>query len=170
MPPTIRRATAADAPAIGELAAEFQSYLRARGSQGEFRWGADEYLRDGFGEDPAFQGLVAEEGGPPVGFALYASGYDTTRGERYVYLIDLFVTASHRRRGVGQALMRAVGEIGRRRGAEAVAWSVLTGDRAARSFYEKLGAAYVDDSRVMWWDTSPRRPDPPCDPAPRRGI
>lgn len=150
MPPTIRRATVADAPAIGELAAEFQTCLRAQGSQGEFRWGADEYLRDGFGADPAFQGVVAEDGGRPVGFALYASGYDTTRGERYLYLIDLFVTAEYRRRGVGQALMRAIGEIGRRRGAESVAWSVLQGDVAARSFYEKLGARYVDDSRVMW--------------------
>ena len=150
MPPTIRRATAADAHAIGELAAEFQAYLRAQGSQGEFRWGADEYLRDGFGADPAFQGVVAEEGGRPVGFALCDRGYDTTRGERYVYLIDLFVAASHRRRGVGQALMRAIGEIGRRRGAESVAWSVLTSDRAARSFYEKLGARYVDNSQVMW--------------------
>lgn len=150
MSPTIRRATPDDAATIGRLAAEFQGHLRAHGSGADFRWGAAEYLRDGFGPDAAFAGVVAEVDDQVAGFALYGSGYDTTRGERYVYLIDLFVSAAHRRRGVGEALMRAVGEIGRRRGAESIAWSVLKDDRAARSFYEKLGARYVDESRVMW--------------------
>ena len=150
MTPTIRACTAADAAAIGELATEFQHHLRAHGSQTDFHWGAAEYLRDGFGADPAFEGLVAEVDGRVVGFALYDSGYDTAQGERYVYLIDLFVSAPFRRMGVGEALMREVGAIGRRRGAGSIAWSVLKDDLAARRFYEKQGARYIDESRVMW--------------------
>jgi len=146
----IRPATAADAPAIGTLAAEFQAYLRSVGSTATFTWGAAEYLRDGFGPAPAFEGAVAEIGGHPVGFALFDRGYDTDRGQRYLYLIDLFVTASARGSGVGQALMAWIGEVGRRRGAELIAWSVAIENHAAVRFYERLGARFVEDQRLMW--------------------
>lgn len=44
----IRKATAADAPQIGLLIAEFQDYLRDLGDTTEFRFNASAYLRDGF--------------------------------------------------------------------------------------------------------------------------
>ena len=147
---TIRRATPADADAIGRLANEFQAYLRAQGSLADYTWGAEAYLRDGFGADPAFEGVVAEVEGSVVAFGLYHFGYDTDRGERLLYLIDLFVTEGFRGRGIGEGLMERLTEVGRARGAELMAWSVLTENRPARRFYERLGARYVEGQYVMW--------------------
>lgn len=146
----IRRAAPFDADAIGRLAAEFQEYLRSQGSLADYTWDADAYLRDGFGADPAFEGMIAELDGVLVGFALYHFGYDTDRGQRLLYMIDLFVTEGARGHGVGQALMARLTDIGRERGAELIAWSVLTENRSARVFYERQGARYVEDQYVMW--------------------
>jgi ribosomal protein S18 acetylase RimI-like enzyme len=101
----IRRATAADAHAIGALAKEFQAYLRALGDRTQFEFTAETYLRDGFGPHPAF--LVAELDGEVIGYLLYHFGYDTDRAMRLLHVIDLYVQASKRRRGIGEALMRA---------------------------------------------------------------
>ena len=146
----LRRATTTDAGAIGRLAAEFQAHLRAQGSLADYTWGAEAYLRDGFGPDPAFEGVVAEAEGGVVGFALYHFGYDSDRGERLLYLIDLFVSEAFRGRGIGEGLMERLAEVGRARGAELMAWSVLTENRPARRFYERVGARYVEDQYVMW--------------------
>jgi ribosomal protein S18 acetylase RimI-like enzyme len=146
----IRQATASDAESIGTLAAEFQSYLRPLGDQADFNWDARKYLRDGFGESPAFEGLVAEVGSAVVAFALYHSGYDTDRGQRMVYLIDLYVSPAFRRCGIGRRLMQRVSGIGRTRGAELIAWSVSKRNTMALSFYETLGPSRVEDLQVMW--------------------
>src|ERR671937_136814 len=104
----IRAATMSDAEAIGRLAAEFQDYLRSLGDRTEFDFGASHYVRDGFGEDPAFAGLVAESGDAVVGYLLYHDGYE----------IDLYVQAAWRRQGIGESLMRRAAEVGRARGAQ----------------------------------------------------
>lgn len=146
----IRYSTTNDAESIGSLAAEFQSYLRALGDETEFDWDAKKYLRDGFGENAAFEGLVAEVNSSVVAYALYHFGYDTDRGQRLIYLIDLFVSQSYRRSGIGETLMRRISAIGRERGAELIVWSVLKRNVMAASFYEKLGAKYADELHFMW--------------------
>ena len=146
---TIRPPTKADAEAIGALAAEFQAYLRGLGDRTDFAWGAKEFLRDGFGDRAAFAGVVAELDGHVVGYALYHDGYETDRGRRLVHLIDLYVHEASRRRGVGQALMTRVAELGRERGAEIVWWSVYRPNARAAAFYERLGARYTA-SDLCW--------------------
>jgi GNAT superfamily N-acetyltransferase len=147
----IRQSTVDDAESIGRLAAEFQSYLRALGDERDFDWDARKYLRDGFGEDPAFEGLVAEVDSSVVGYALYHFGYDTDRGQRLVYLIDLFVSQPFRRAGIGDKLMHCLSEVGRSRRAEYLVWSVLKGYSLATRFYERLGATHADDLHFMLW-------------------
>lgn len=137
---TIRPAIESDAETIGALAAEFQAYLRGLGDRTDFAWGAQEFLRDGFGERAAFAGLVAELDGNVVGYALYHDGYETDRGRRLVHLIDLYVQEGSRRRGVGRALMQRVAELSRDRGVEIVFWSVYKPNALASAFYERFGA------------------------------
>jgi ribosomal protein S18 acetylase RimI-like enzyme len=146
----IRQSVAHDAESIGALAAEFHSYLRALGDEANFDWDAEKYLRDGFGEHSAFEGLVAEVDSRVVGYALYHFSYDTDRGQRLIYLIDLYISQSFRRAGIGEKLMQRISETGRLRGAEYIIWSVLKGNALAINFYEKLGAKYVDDVHFMW--------------------
>ena len=147
---TIRQSRADDAEPIGRLAAEFHSYLRALGDETEFDWGAAKYARDGFGEHPAFEGLVAEVDSRVAGYALYHFGYDTDRGQRLVHLIDLYVSPSFRRAGIGERLMRRVSEIGHTHGAEYMLWSVLKTNALAIGFYEKQGAEHVEHVQFMW--------------------
>lgn len=151
----IRQSTADDAESIGTLAAEFQSYLHALGDETEFDWGATQYLRDGFGENPAFEGLVAVVESRVVGYALYHFGYDTDRGQRLVYLIDLFVSQPFRRAGIGDKLMQRLSDVGRSRRAEYVVWSVLKTNRLASRFYERLGATRADKLQFMLWAIKP---------------
>jgi GNAT superfamily N-acetyltransferase len=146
---TIRGAEARDAAAVEVLAAEFQAHLRSVGDPADFSWGATEYLRDGFGKTPAFRGLVAEAGAAIVGFLLFDFGYDTHRGQRVVFVIDLFVTKTARRQGVAAALMQRAAEEGKAHGAEMMVWCVDRANRLARHFYEKLGASYIDRLQLM---------------------
>jgi hypothetical protein len=66
MPVTIRRANPGDAESIAELASEFHAYLNGLGDETEFHFTASTYLRDGFGDKPAFLALVAELEGAVV--------------------------------------------------------------------------------------------------------
>src|SRR5215831_7523965 len=72
----IRNATIDDAPAIGSMVDEFRSYLQALGDvYACVNFGSEPYRRDGFGPNPAFQGLIAERDGQALAYALYAFDY-----------------------------------------------------------------------------------------------
>jgi ribosomal protein S18 acetylase RimI-like enzyme len=146
---TIRTASAADAPSIGNLARAFQRYLRALGDQTHFEFSAETYVRDGFGPSPAFAGLVAELNGEVIGYLLYHLGYDTDRAMRLLYVIDLYVGETERRRGVGEALMRAAAAVGREAGARELVWSVFFTNELAFRFYERLGAKRIRELEFM---------------------
>ena len=68
-----------DAAAVDSLGWEFAEYLRSLGDPDPHSLTAEEYLRDGFGEQPAFAGLIANLDGRAVGYLLYHPGYDLDR-------------------------------------------------------------------------------------------
>jgi GNAT superfamily N-acetyltransferase len=148
----IRKATPADVPAILRLVRELAAYERE--PDAVVATEAD-FARDGFGERPAFEVLVAEsdgagaEGGPRagaanepivIGFALYFFSYSTWEGRRCLYLEDLYVEPGWRGRGVGMGLMRALAATAVERGARRFVWQVLDWNAPAIAFYERLGA------------------------------
>ncbi len=146
----VRPATSGDAEAVAILAAEFHAYLKGLGDPTRFHFTAETFLRDGFGTQPAFAGLVAEAHGEVVGYALLTFGYDTDRSRREAYLNDLFVTETQRGRGVGRLLMRAAAEAARtQHGAQGLWWGVYERNTSACRFYEHLGATYLEGVRFM---------------------
>jgi diamine N-acetyltransferase len=145
----IRPSLESDAREIGNLAQQFAGYLRELGDQSEFYLTAERYLRDGFGERPAFSGIVAEDGGSVVGYLLYHFGYDSDAAERNLYIADLYVDRDHRRRGVGAALMRSAAEIARAGGAVEMVWAVYRDNNLAAEFYDRLGAQRVTNLFFM---------------------
>ena len=151
---TVRAATPEDAEAVSALSREFIEYLRSLGDPAPRGVTAADYLRDGFGERPAFAGLVAEAEGRVVGYLLYHDGYDTDRPARILHVVDLFVTEGARRRGAGRALMEAAAAICRARGGRALFWSVYAPNAVARTFYEGLGARYTQDLMFMYRDVA----------------
>ncbi len=155
---TIRPATAEDAASIERLELEFVDYLVSIGDTNP-RWlDAQTYLKDGFGDDPAFSGLIAESNEEVIGYLLYHPGYDVDRGGRVFHVIDLFVSESARRNGAGRALMEGVADICRRADGRGLLWSVFLKNKLAMAFYEKLGAEYLQQLEMtyMHWkvDTS----------------
>src|SRR5215467_6108606 len=146
----IRNATAEDALAIGSMVDEFRSYLQALGDVDAcINFGSEQYRRDGFGPNPAFQGLIAERSGQALAYALYAFDYSTDAGSRTVFLHDLFVRSASRGQGVGEALMARLMKICKAAGATSMNWLVWHTNESAIKFYERIGAHSVDTVRLM---------------------
>lgn len=148
----IRPATADDAEAISKLASQFHAHLNGLGDRTEFNFNASTYLRDGFGERPAFIALVAEVDGEIIAYMILESGYDTDRGHRLMFIDDLYVTESWRGKGVGKTLLAQAGNTARTHGAKTLWWGVHEGNVPALEFYESLGARYVKGIRFMTID------------------
>ncbi len=154
LPVSVRPATGADAALIASFAAEFADYLRALGDPDPGQISEQQYLADACGPGPAVSGLIAEQGGRPVGYLLYCHGYDLDLGGRVVWVVDLFVRESARGCGTGRSLMEAAAEICRNAGGRQLCWSVYAPNQLGRRFYEALGAKYTRDLRFMHWKVS----------------
>ncbi len=91
--------------------------------------------------------LLALVDDAPVGFV---SGVETTHPDKgtELFLYELAVHEGHRNRGIGRALVRALAELGARRGCYGM-W-VLTdaGNAAALTAYRAAGAARASRSRT----------------------
>jgi GNAT superfamily N-acetyltransferase len=140
----IRKATPSDVPAVLALVKELAAYERE--PDAVIATEAD-FLRDGFGEAPAFHVLVAERAdeitpsGPAIfGFAFYFFSYSTWNGRRCLYLEDLFVEPAHRGKGAGIALMKALAREAVANECRRFVWQVLDWNAPAIEFYERLGA------------------------------
>jgi GNAT superfamily N-acetyltransferase len=141
----IRAAVAADVPTILKLIRGLAEYERAAN---EVAIGEAELLRDGFGNRPAYECLVAELDQKPVGLALYFPIYSTWKGPS-IHLEDLFVLPPARGLGLGKALLKRVASIARERGCARLQWDVLDWNQPAIDFYESLGAVFMTEWRIM---------------------
>jgi GNAT superfamily N-acetyltransferase len=76
----------------------------------------------------------------PVGFVLFFHNYSTFLGQPGIFIEDLFVEETFRRRGFGEALLRYVAKVADERNCGRLEWSVLDWNEPAINFYRKLGA------------------------------
>jgi GNAT superfamily N-acetyltransferase len=104
-------------------------------------------LRDGFGENPYYSCLIAEQDGKPAGFAFYFFNYSTWTGRPGLYLEDLFVNPEFRGLGIGKALLARVAAIAVEKGCPRLQWEVLDWNTPAVDFYASLGADFLDEWR-----------------------
>lgn len=103
--------------------------------------------RDAFGPRRAFRVLVAEVEGRVVGYASFLPGYNTDIAMPELWMLDLFVQAPWRSRGIGRALVVSVARETVRRGLTCLEWGVRGDNRRAQKFYRSLGAR-VGNARV----------------------
>ena len=146
---TVRVATLADAPLILSFIRELAEYERllheVEATEADIR-------RDLFGENPRAFCEIAEQGGQPVGFALWFYNYSTFRGRAGIYLEDLFVRPEARGEGAGKALLAKLArrcvdaELGR------LEWAVLNWNTPSIEFYDSLGASAKNDWTVRRLD------------------
>lgn len=96
--------------------------------------------------------FVASKEGELVGYALYFFSYSSFLAKPTLYLEDLFVLKEHRGSGIGLALFLKCVEEAESSGCGRMEWSVLTWNRGAIEFYEKLGARRLDEWAVYRLD------------------
>ncbi len=102
-----------------------------------------------FGADSAAEAVIAEQGGVPVGFALFFRNFSTWTGRPGLYLEDLYVTPPARGGGVGKALLIHLAGIARDRGWARFEWSVLDWNTPAVEFYRAMGARGMEEWTVQ---------------------
>ncbi len=141
----IRSAASADVPVILQLIRGLAEYERA---PGEVTIGEAELLRDGFGDRPIYECLIAEIDSEPVGMALFFPIYSTWKGPS-IHLEDLFVLPSARGLGAGKALLKRVAALARERHCARLQWDVLDWNQPAIDFYHSLGAVFMNEWRIM---------------------
>jgi GNAT superfamily N-acetyltransferase len=93
----------------------------------------------GLAATPGAFSLLARLDGEAVGLANCFTGYSTFAAAPLVNLHDVAVHPGHRGRGIGRALLRAVEDEARRRGAVKVTLEVLSGNERAKALYVALG-------------------------------
>ncbi|MEO0310558.1 MAG: hypothetical protein RIQ89_215 [Bacteroidota bacterium] len=141
----IRKATAADVPAMHELIMELALFEKC---PDQVTNSPEQLLEDGFGNAPVYNALVAsDETGKIVGLALYFIKYSTWRGKG-LYLDDLIVTQKYRGQGIGKKLFTAYRNHAASLGAKQLHWQVLDWNTPAITFYENEGASI----EAEWWD------------------
>lgn len=132
----IRKGKKEDLPAVLELIKELALYEKA---PQEVITTVASMKKDGFGDRPYFEFIVAEFDGEIVGMALYFFSYSTWKG-RAIYLEDIIVTKLHRRKDIGKKLFDSVVEHAKQTGAKRLAWQVLDWNQPAIEFYKKINA------------------------------
>jgi ribosomal protein S18 acetylase RimI-like enzyme len=125
--------------ALAELFDQYRAHYDApSGASSSRRW-LEQYL--GTGQLRAF---VAEEGGKVVGFAITMQVPASLRLAHFWQIKDLFVPPTHRRLGVGRALLASVRAAAIESGALRLALQTEDDNDAARRLYADSGYAVVD--------------------------
>lgn len=101
-----------------------------------------------FGDRRAADVLIARVGAESAGFALFFHNFSTFLGRHGLWLEDLFVYPRFRGRGLGKALLLAVGAVARERQCGRFEWAVLDWNTPAIEFYQALGATVMPDWRI----------------------
>jgi GNAT superfamily N-acetyltransferase len=144
MATTIRTATPADVPQILAFIRALAAYEREPDAVTATE---DDLLRHGFGANPFYFCLIAEQSGQPAGFALYFFNYSTWKGRPGLYLEDIFVQPEFRGIGIGKALLQRVAAVAVEMDCPRLQWEVLDWNTPAIDFYRAMGAEFLDEWR-----------------------
>lgn len=85
--------------------------------------------------------ILAFDGAQAVGLVNCIEGFSTFRCKPLVNVHDVAVMASHRGRGIAEAMLREAERIARERGAVKMTLEVLSGNAPAMRLYQRIGYA-----------------------------
>ncbi len=132
----LRYAIKTDLPEVLTLIHELATYERA---PEEVTVTLQELERDGFGDKPIYEIILAEENGIIAGMAFYYYAYSTWKG-KCLFLEDIIVKESLRGKGIGRSLFDAVVLKCKEVNARRMMWQVLDWNEPAINFYRKYDA------------------------------
>ncbi|HOZ82327.1 MAG TPA: GNAT family N-acetyltransferase [Bacteroidia bacterium] len=137
----IRKGTPADVEPALRLIKELAEYEKA---PEQVINTVEQMLKDGFGEKPIFDLLVAETNDNIVGIAIYFIKYSTWKG-KCLYLDDIVVQESLRGKGIGRKLFDAVAAEAKLQNCQQLQWQVLNWNEPAINFYKKYDTVFDDE-------------------------
>ena len=141
----IRAARPGDEQALIGLIAELAAFENLSAQM----QATDERLREHlFGPQPAAECWVVESEGDLVAYAIFLRNFSTFLAKPGLYLEDVYVRPAFRGRGIGGALLRALGRLAVERGYGRFEWTVLDWNEGAIRFYRSLGADVLPEWRV----------------------
>jgi len=141
----IRPATIADVEALDAALRNLSAHMGD-----SHKATADDLRRAGFGDQPSFRALVAEQDDRVSGVALYSPVFSTVRGASGIYVSDLWVSDAVRGSGLGRRLLAAALDDAKERwGATYIRLTVYHDNTGARAFYEKLGFMENDEEHYL---------------------
>jgi GNAT superfamily N-acetyltransferase len=142
---TIRPATEDDVQLIFDLICELATYEKLRDDV----VGSPELLRASLFEERAAEALIVELEGEPVGYALYYTTFSSFETRSGIWMEDVYVRPESRRGGIGLQILEHLAALALERGHVRLEWCALTWNEPALNFYAKLGAARLDDWRML---------------------
>ncbi len=141
---SIEKAVEKNVPQIIEMLREFAEFENLS----EFCRINEEILLDAmFGARPCVEALMAFDGEKPIGYALFYECFASFRGQRGIYLEDLYVKKGFRGQKIGEAFLKKLAQIGVSRNCAGIDFQVLEWNEPAIKFYKKLGAEMDADER-----------------------
>lgn len=143
---TIKPATKKDVPVILAFIRKLADYERLSHEV----VATEELLqRTIFGQRRTAEVAIGYFRNEPVGFVLFFHNFSTFLGRPGIYIEDLFVDESFRRRGFGGALLAHIAKLAAVRDCGRLEWSVLDWNEPAINFYQKLGAVPMKEWTVF---------------------
>ncbi|WP_324613376.1 GNAT family N-acetyltransferase [Streptomyces sp. SBT349] len=133
---TIGRATVEDAAVVSGIIGEIAAYYGGEDIPGDMDR-IEAVLRS---DVPGITILLARDDGGVLGLASYSFLWPAAGSDHSLYLKELFVRETARRKGVGAALMAALSKAAANAGCSRVEWTADRDNPSALAFYEALGA------------------------------
>lgn len=108
----------------------------------------EEIIKDSLFQQGVAKALIAEYDGRPIGYAIYFFNFSTFTGRAGIYLEDIYVKPEFRGKGYGKALFGEIAKEALKRGCPRLEWSCLNWNKPSITFYESLGAKYMEEWRT----------------------
>jgi len=141
---TIKKITKEDVAQVVSLMREFAEYE----DLSEYCTVTEERLNAGmFGDNAFVEGLIALNDDRAVAYALFYPSFSSFRGERGLFLEDIYITEEFRRHNLGEKMLCEIARIAKLLGCERIDFHVLYWNKPAVNFYLKHGAEKNDDDR-----------------------
>lgn len=140
----VKKASENDISEIINLLREFAEYEKLS----DYCEITDEKLLDAmFGEQKIIEGIACFDNEKMIAYAIFYPSFASFRGQRGIYLEDIYLKPEYRGRGIGEAMLKEIARFGRKIGAVRIDFQVLHWNESAIKFYEKLGAEMNADER-----------------------
>lgn len=141
----IRKTVETDLPVIVQLMQEFARHQNLD----EYLDVTEETLHDVlFGRAAFVESLIALDNIVPVAYAFFYPSFSSFRGQKSVYLEDIFITEKFRKFGIGEKMLKEIATIGKHNfGASRMDFQVLSTNEAAINFYKNRGAVLDEEER-----------------------